>query len=307
VDARVPITIPLERLGAFEDRTSLRDPRARTSQPSLVLTRTAEGGCLEVEGPFQLRRTVQPTKTRGKAFAAATGDPNPIHTDGFVVPGAWTASQMIAPLEVLLPRFALTSLRVSFTGVAWYEQAVRLIIKVSPEAGDTAGALEIDAVAHQGDREVARGKVSGRILAQPKCIDVAEKKVDRDWLARVEAFFGSLGIAAKSYFEKPEGRDLSYPYAFLASLPSGEMVERLSGQGGILNRLTLEFDAEKLPIAGPPEVSLELPERLRKSFNKIVTKIKEGMLTAVRGSALILPKSEAPPEIASALDEGPRS
>jgi hypothetical protein len=299
VDSFAPLSIPLERLAAFEDRTALRDPRARTPKPSLVL---AGDGRLEVQGPFQLRRTIQATKPRGREFVVATGDANPIHTDGFVVPGAWTASQMIAPLEVLLPRFAVSSLRVSFTGIAWYDQPVRLIIKVEP----TAESVEIEAVAHQADREVARGSISGRILAQPVCVEVAERKVDRAWLARVESFFTSLGIAPASYFEKPEGRDLSYPYAFLASLPSGEMVERLSGQGGILNRLTLEFDAEKLPIAGPPEVSLELPERLRKSFNKIVTKIKEGMLTAVRGSALILPKSEAPADVLSSLDPSAR-
>ena len=308
-----PLTIALERLAAFEDRTALRDPRARTASPSLVLAQESsqengQGVGLRVEGPFQLRRTVQATKPRGRAFVNATGDANPIHTDGFVVPGAWTASQMIAPLEVLLPRFALSSLRVSFTGIAWYDQPVRLILKVTPgtlEATATEAStvgLDIEAVAHQGDREVARGSISGRVLAQTACVEVAERKVDRAWLARVESFFGSLGIASTSYFDKPEGRDLSYPYAFLASLPSGEMVERLSGQGGILNRLTLEFDADKLPIAGPPEVSLELPERLRKSFNKIVTKIKEGMLTAVRGSALILPKSDVPPDVLSSLE-----
>ncbi|MBI3724871.1 hypothetical protein HY251_13085 [bacterium] len=111
---------------------------------------------------------------------------------------------------------------------------------------------------------------------------------------------------ANSPHAKSERRDLSYPYAFLASLPSGEMVERLSGQGGILNRLTLEFDAAKLPIAGPPEVSLELPERLRKSFNKVLTRIKEGVLTAARGAALILPRSEAPPDVLSQLEEKPK-
>lgn len=293
------LSVSLDRLAAFEDRTSLRDPKARTNNPSLVL---GENGTLEVRGPFQVRRTAQATKARGKMFVVATGDANPIHTDGFVVPGAWTASQIVAPLEVLFPRLQVTALRVSFTGIAWYDQPVRVTLRVSPEGENQ---IKVDAVAYQGDREIAKGDLDGLVLDHTPRVEVAERKVDTTWLARVEDFFRSLGIAPASYLDKPEGRDLSYPYAFLASLPSGEMVERLSGQGGILNRLTLEFDAAKLPIAGPPEVSLELPERLRKSFNKIVTRIKEGVLTAVRGSALILPKSDVPQDVLKSL-EGPK-
>jgi hypothetical protein len=70
------------------------------------------------------------------------------------------------------------------------------------------------------------------------------------------------------------------------------MVERFEGAGGILSRLTLEFGEAKLPIVGPPEVSLELPKRLRRSFNKILTRVKDGVETAVRGTALVLPKPE---------------
>ena len=246
---------------------------------------------------------------------------------------------MIAPLEILMPRFALTSLRVSFTGIAWYDQPVRLILKVTPTeplAGKSSDALtavalaapalaaaattalvaatdatlalpelEIEAVAMQGDRESLGEASEGGSSPTPRASTSPNARSTELGSRASRAFFGSLGIAPQSYFDKPEGRDLSYPYAFLASLPSGEMVERLSGQGGILNRLTLEFDADKLPIAGPPEVSLELPERLRKSFNKIVTRIKEGMLTAVRGSALILPKSDVPADILSSLESGP--
>jgi hypothetical protein len=294
------LSLPLERLGAFEDRTSLRDPRARSRNPSLVLSNDST---LQVQGPFQVRRTLLPTKPRGKTFVEATGDANPIHTDGFVVPGAWTASQMVAPLEVLFPRLQVTALRVSFTGIAWYDQPVRITLRVVPEAENH---LKVETTAYQADREIAKGEVEGTVVAQAQRVEVAERKVDHVWLERVEAYFRSLGIDPASYLAKAEGPDLSYPYAFLASLPSGEMVERLSGQGGILNRLTLEFDAAKLPIAGPPEVSLELPERLRKSFNKIVTKIKEGVLTAVRGSALILPRSEVPADVLASVEGRPQ-
>lgn len=284
-----PLVLSLERLAAFDDRSSLRDPRGRARAPSLLRVRDGLG----VTGPFQVRRTILPSKERGVEFAHATGDPNPIHIDGEVLPGAFTAAQFVAPLEILMPRLALESLRVSFTGVAWYGRQLRTVTLVTPHADH----VTVAAHAFQGDRLVATGEGEGRVLDAPARVDVPAKKVDAAWLSRVEQFLRSLGIAPRAYFEKATGRDASYPYAFVASLPSGTMVERLSGQGGILNRLTLDFDPGKLPIAGPPEVSLELPARLRASFNKIVTMVKEGVLTAARGAALVLPRSSAPEDL----------
>lgn len=286
-----PLALSLERLAAFDDLSSLRDPRGRAGSPSL--RRGASPLELVVTGPFQLRRTVIPTRERGITFVDATGDPNTLHKEGEVVPGAFTAAQIVAPIEVLLPRVALSSLRVSFTGVAWYGRALRIVTHIVPHDGK----VSLEARAFQGDRLVASGEAEGVVREdEPRC-ELAPKKTDEAWLGRVRAFFRSLGIVPAAYLEKADGPDSSYPYAFVASLPSGSMVERLSGQGGILNRLTLEFDEGKLPIAGPPEVSLELPARLRSSFNKILTKIKEGVLTAARGAALVLPKSSAPEDL----------
>jgi acyl dehydratase len=282
--------LSLERLAAFDDKSSLRDPRGRAAAPSLL---PARGDTLEVRGPFQVRRTIHPAKERGVGFARATGDANPIHTDGEVLPGAFTAAQFVAPLEILIPRLALESLRVSFTAVAWYGRTLRTTMLVTPKDDHVA----VVAQAFQGDRLVATGEGVGKILPAPTRIEVPAKKVDRAWQARVEQFLRALGIEPRAYFEKPEGPDASYPYSFVTSLPSGTMVERLSGQGGILNRLTLDFDPGKLPIAGPPEVSLELPARLRASFNKIITLVKEGVLTAARGAALVLPRSSAPEDL----------
>ena len=118
-------------------------------------------------------------------------------------------------------------------------------------------------------------------------------EVDAAWLMRVVQFYDALGIDAAAHFHKATDADLTYPIAFLASLPSGSMVRRFEGHGGILNRLTLEFGAEPLPLTGPPEVSLELPKRLRASFNRVLTSVKEGVRTAVQGSALVLPKPPA--------------
>jgi hypothetical protein len=101
----------------------------------------------------------------------------------------------------------------------------------------------------------------------------------------VVAFYEALGVDAEAWFHKAAGPDLSYPVAFLASLPSGTMVERLDGAGGLLNRLSFEFGPEKLPVTCSPEVSLELPKRRRRSsFHRIVTAVS----SAVRGTALVL-------------------
>ena len=74
------------------------------------------------------------------------------------------------------------------------------------------------------------------------------------------------------------------------------MVEPQTGRAE-RGELRPDFDRDKLPISAPPEVSIELPTRLRASFNKILTKIKEGVLTAARGAALVLPRSSAPEEL----------
>ena len=91
-----------------------------------------------------------------------------------------------------------------------------------------------------------------------------------------------------AYFRKPEGLDCSYPFAYVASLPSGALVRTLKGDGGILGSLKLSFLAEeKRAIRGPgPEVTVE-PRRWRKAWGRIATAIKEGVTTYLLGSALV--------------------
>jgi len=284
------LLIASRRLAAFSDRVVLRDPRACSRRPSLV---AAPGG-LEARGPFQVRLQSVVDRDRGVRFADATGDPNPIHREGEVVPGAYLAARMVSALEILFPRLGLERLRVSFTGVCWYDRALRLTLRCRPVTdGAGAAGLEVDAVAFQDQREVARATLAGRLLAETPALELPLEKVDAAWLMRVVEFYRALGVDAEAWFHKDAGSDLSYPIAFLASLPSGSMVERFSGHGGILNRLTLEFQAAKLPLAGPPEVDLEISSRLRRSFNRIMTTGKEGMQAAVRGTALVLPRPPA--------------
>lgn len=278
-------TITPQRLAAFGDRIVLRDPRARSRTPSLV--RTPSG--LEIRGPFQIRRRIMPTHERGVRFTEATGDPNPIHRTGEVVPGAFLAAQVVSAVEILIPTLRPADFRVTFSGVAWYGRALRVTLDVTP----TEDGLRFDARLRQDEREVATASLSGRVEATIPRLELPLDRVDGAWLMRVVDFYGSLGIDAETYFHKEACPDLSYPIAFLASLPSGSMVRRFQGEGGLLNRLSLEFSAAKLPIVGPPEVSLELPKRLRRSFNRILTAVKDGVQTAVRGTALVLPRPDA--------------
>ncbi|MDC3379077.1 hypothetical protein OAX78_02205 [Planctomycetota bacterium] len=249
-------------------------------------------GDLRVDGPFKVRSRLEIDRSRGIRFTEATGDPNPIHREGDVIPGALIAAEFVSAAEILFPHLQLTSLRTTFTAVSWYDRPVRLLLDCKPTEIDGEPGLEVKASAFQGDRECANGLVKGRFVEELQRHELPPHKINVDWLARVVSFYDSLGIKPQAYLEKAEGPDYSYPTAFLASLPSGSMVQRFQGEGGILNRLNLEFTG-KLPLAGPPEVSLELPARLRKSFNKIMTFVKEGVETAVRGSALVLPR---PPE-----------
>lgn len=283
-----PLVLDPQRMAAFADRLSLRDPRGRSRAPSL---RPAPEGLL-VAGPFQVRQDLRIGRARGVAFADATGDPNPLHREGDVVPGAFLASLLVSELEVLLPRARLTSLRISFTAVSWYDRPVRIAVRVVPLAGD---AVRVEATGHQDRREVVSAVLEGRIEAEAPRLELDLKRVDAAWLLRVLAFYRALGIDPQAYFHKDAGPDLSYPIAFLAALPSGDMVRRFQGEGGVLNRLVLEFDDQKLPLTGPPEVSLELPTRLRQSFNRVLTAVKDGMRTAVRGTALVL--SQLPDEL----------
>lgn len=284
------VLIPAARLGAFGDRTILRDPRARTRTPSLRM------GLDEwaLAGPFEIRRHLIIPRDRGVRFAEATGDPNPIHREGDVVPGAFLAAQTVGTLEALFPTLCLESLRVTFTGIAWYDRSVRLAVRCTPSiAPGGAPGLTCLATAWQDDRQVSTACVEARFEPAVRRLELPLSKVDTRWLGRVLECFHSLGIDPKAWLEKDGLPDLSYPLAFLASLPSGSMVQRFQGEGGVLNRLTFEFNRAKLPLAGPPEVSVELPSRLRQSFTKILTFVKEGLDTAIRGTALVLPRPPA--------------
>lgn len=273
------------RLEAFADLTVLRDRSGRGLRPGLRMA----GGAVEVDGAFEVRRRLVPTRARGVRFAEATGDPNPIHRDGDVVPGAFLAAQVVGTFEALLPDLRPESLRISFTGVTFYERPLRLRLRAEPAPPGAPAGLRVVADAWQDDRRVADAVLEGS-WARAERVALPLERVDTAWLGRVVESFDALGIDPRSWLEKDAGPDLSYPLSFLVALPSGTMVRRLEGDGGLLNRLTLELHHTKLPLAGPPEVDVELPSRIRQSFTRILTLVKEGVQTAIRGTALVLPR-----------------
>ena len=108
--------------------------------------------------------------------------------------------------------------------------------------------------------------------------------MDKNQLATVGAFMQSLGIDGRFYFEKNGYRDFTYPVAYVAALPSGEMVKQFKGDGGMITSLLLDMSEQrKIPI-----VSQKGPEvRLRFDRLRIFTDIIDGVVTHVRGWAVV--------------------
>lgn len=285
--------IPLSAFGAFHDPIMLRDPsggrgsrgpRARAEVgpegvPSLVL-----GG-----RPVVLRTSFRVAKEDGIRFADVTGDDNPIHREGEVIPGALTVSRIVLPLEIMLPHESIQKLEATFTGVARY--GYRTCVNGRLWAEDDA-TLHYEAWLSQGDARVATLRARLVHTGPGEPVAVSLRRDVRRELDRARAFLRSCRVRPSSYFRKPWGMDLSYPTAFLAALPSGELVRQFQGaSGGLLNRLTLEFDpGRKVALASKelPEAAVELRSPLRKTFNRVATMIRAGLVTFGRGTALVL-------------------
>ncbi len=104
-------------------------------------------------------------------------------------------------------------------------------------------------------------------------------------------YFKSLEILSDFYIHKDGYKDYTYPLAFIASLPSGEIVNQLDGQCGMLNILRMDFgNYERIPITGDkgPEVKLARSKK-RSTFNKIMTEVAEGLVTYYKGLAIVNP------------------
>jgi hypothetical protein len=282
-----PSFIPASALAAVRGPLVVRDAAGKSRRARLrPAVRGGEPG-LEVRGPFAVLHRYRVDRDAGMRFCRATGDDNPIHFQGDVVPGALTASKAILAIEVLFPDLDIASIAIKFLGMQVYGTPAELRLRLRP----IPLGLRVDAVARAGDMPLAQADVlavTRQALPPPK--EVVRRKVNVDRLKGVRDYFAALGVASHAYFRRYGDGGYYYPKAYLASLPSGAMVRQLRGEGGLLNRLTLEFDpSATMPITGSdgPEVSLERP-RARRTFNKILTAIGEGLKTYVRGSALVL-------------------
>ncbi len=275
-----------DSINSFGDVVLLRDPRGRSVYRSLHPVRGARGPGFAITGSCALHQIFTVTREEGVAFVEATGDANPIHREGDVVPGAMTGARAMAGLEALFPTLGITRLNIKFRAIANYGKRMRQQLALSFQGYDV---LEARLRVEQEGREVAEGLIVGKISPEIPRPNVGKWRVNKDELKRVEEFFRALNIAANLYLRADGEPNFGYPRAFLASLPSGEMVRKLSGEGGFLTSLDLTFPEGMAPGivgSGAPEVSLQ-PAKARPSFSKVLTFIKAGVEEYCKGFALV--------------------
>lgn len=264
----------------------LRDPKGRSMFRSIHPIKTDRGSGLAVTGPFALHQIYSVTQDSGIAFVEATGDENPIHREGDIVPGAMTCARAVSCLESLIPNCSIDWLKVKFRAIAKYDRPMRQQLHVGFSAHQRMTAqVRIS----QNGKDVAEGCIKGTIKPEMKRPNIRKRRVNKEQLACVEKYFWSLRMHPDVFLMSGGEPNFAYPKGFLASLPSGEMVRQFSGEGGILSSLELKFqDGAPLAITGMncPNVSLQ-ETKSRPSFSKILTWIKSGMEEYCKGFALV--------------------
>ncbi len=311
--APTPLYLRESVLQALADPVRVRDPFGRGRRPSLLRHRVsedAEARALAVpvgdpgflaRGPFNLQQRYVVSREKGAAFCRVTGDENPIHFTGTVVPGAFTAAKLLLALEALFPGLEFTRLTVKFTAVASYGRSQLCKVRCEPGVAEATFAAEVT------EEGVTVAELAVVAVPRPAEITplVPRRRVEVDKLRQVHAFAASLGVPARAVFRRVpssarrEGGLYYYPRAFLASLPSGEMVRQLRGEGGLLNKLTLEFDRGlRVPVTAEatPLVDVKPPDVRKSAFRKILTAVRSGLGSAMRGTALVFTGGSAPSE-----------
>jgi acyl dehydratase len=286
--------LDVRRLDGTSDSIVLRDARGRGARPALAVLKasnsadfTARAPRLQVRGPFSVLQRFAVRPAQGHLFAGATRDDNPIHVDGDVVPGAMTSARLLLLPELLLPGFVAERLRVKFSAPSRYDVSTvhqfRFIPVFDATRNDTLVGMEISFNASQNGQTVASGSFRGSVGAPAR--ENAENAVAPP--AEVEAFLRSLDVDGDAYLRHAGD---AYPRAFLASLPSGEMVRQLRGEGGLLNVLNLSFtEGDGIPLRGGdrPEVEIERSLRPGSSFSKVLTRVVQGVRTYCQGFAMV--------------------
>ena len=294
--------IPFERLNLFGDQICVRDPRGRSPRPALVPCMGPTGRVLAIHGGFTVLQRFSITPLEGKAFVDTSKDANPIHTEDSVISGAMTAARLLILPEILVPSLQVKSFRIKFRAFSRYDRATVNRFTFVPN-GD--GGFTVDLAVHQQGVPVAHGTLKttsthalgagetlprdagetagrrktlwGKSAPAPRCDAPADLICDwyRSLRMEPEHAFKYLGYG--------------YPRAFLASLPSGEMV-RQSGAPGLLNGLNLQFPESGIPALSQgtsPTVEVA-PVRPRNSFRKVLANVASGMVTYCTGYATVL-------------------
>lgn len=290
--AETPIfAIPLRRIDGFlTDKICFRDAKARTPHPGLVLEVDIHNDRhLLVWDKFLIKHEYTISKQQGESFVDVTNDSNLIHRKGNIVPGAMTVSKIILPLEIIFSELEISSVNIKFTGSAFYSERTCNLFLWQFVSNDY---IQIEVKTYQHDRTIATTIILGRLKTAGRQVkEIDESTVNKKCLARVQTYFETLGIRSDFYLQKQGYKDYTYPLAFIASLPSAEIVNQLSGQGGMINILRMDFGSyERIPITGDkgPEVKLARAKK-RNTFNKIMAEIAEGLVTYYRGLAIVNP------------------
>lgn len=275
------------------DKICFRDAKARTPHPGLALENDSHNECrLQVWDKFLIKHEYQIPKQHGERFVDVTNDNNIIHRKGNIVPGAMTVSKIILPLEILFPELEISSVNIKFTGSAYYGERTCNLFLWQFVSSDY---MQIEVKTYQQERAIATTIILGRLKTAAKQVkEIDEAMVNKGCFARVLAYFETLEIRSDFYVHKDGYKDYTYPLAYIASLPSAEIVNQLSGQGGMINILRMDFgNYERIPITGDkgPEVKLARAKK-RNTFNKVMTEIAEGLVTYYRGLAIVNPMAK---------------
>lgn len=287
--------IPLQRIDGFlTDKICFRDAKAQTPRPSLVLENDSNSNerRLLVRDKFLIKHEYKIPKRNGERFVDITNDNNLIHREGNIVPGAMTVSKIILPLEILFPELEISSLNIKFTASAFYGERTCNLFLWQFVSSDY---IQIEVKTYQQDKVIATTIILGRSKTGNKqAKEIDGNLVNKRCFAKVQAYFETLEIQSDFYINKEGYKDYTYPLAYIASLPSAEIVNQLSGQGGMINILRMDFGSyERIPITGNkgPEVKLARAKK-RNTFNKIVTEVAEGLVTYYRGLAIVNPMAK---------------
>jgi hypothetical protein len=273
--------IPLARLGIFGDEICLRDPRGKSRRPSLVPRAGPSGPCLAIRGPFTVLQRFSISPAEGRDFVDTSRDANPIHTEDSVVSGAMTAARLLLLPEVLVPALASRSVRIKFRALSHYGRPNVNRFTFAPRED---GGFTVEVTVFQLGVPVADCVLDlalEPILSPPETLPPGGSTVET-----IRTWYRSLRLDPEGAFKC---LGYGYPRAFLASLPSGEMV-RQGGANGLLNALTLEFPERGIPALTPertPTVAVE-EARPRKHFRRVLASVASGVVTYCTGCATVL-------------------